>query len=292
MDNSAALLDGFTNYIKHMSGNTIAAYRRDMDNFLHFIMRHCDGVDAEKLSDVTQQDIRAWLAHRITKQGISKRSNNRALSALRVMYKYLLDTYDIDNKALLSMRQAKTPRLLPKPVALEQINETLNALTIDSWIEKRDRALILLLYGCGLRISEALNLQMSQINNDTLFIKVIGKGNKERSVPVLSEVIETIIAYKEERPVTESPYLFIGQRGKKLSRHYFARHIKELSAGKIHAHQLRHSCASHLLNNGGSIKAIQQLLGHASLTSTQIYSNVSNAKLVGEYQKHHPRAKK
>ena len=284
-----AFIDGFIDYINNMSANTISSYTSDIKNFVNFTLMHRAKFDHQTLESMSIQDIRAWLTHRLVRENVSKRSNNRALSALKVLYKYLRDVHKIDNKVFLSLQHAKNPTMLPKPPSSENINKIINSIDTNSWVGLRDKAIIMMLYGCGMRISEVLSIQTEQIEPNTIFIKIVGKGNKERTIPILSEVLTATLEYKENRPM-EHKFLFIGEHGKKLSRNYFANKIRQISSCTIHAHMLRHSCASHLLNNGGSIKAIQQLLGHASLSSTQIYANVTKNKMIQEYNAHHPHA--
>ena len=275
-----SLIEEFIQHLKLRSANTICAYSSDIRDFLTFIeVRNEEPATIKTMVSIKKDDIREWLTYRVSKQNLSARSNNRAISALRVFCKSIM--HATQNNFMDSIRLARTKRTLPKSVPIEQIDFAIKNKTGD-WTALRDKALVMLLYGSGLRISEALSLLTEQFTEKTGFITVKGKGNRARTVPLLPNTLESIMQYIAKKP--DSSLLFISKKGKPLSRSYFARELKKNSG--ISPHMLRHSCASHLLNEGLPIRKVQQLLGHKSLSSTQIYTSVSMPNLIREYKKH------
>jgi len=284
---------------RRASPHTIEAYSRDISAFLQFLAEYLgQKASIESLSALEPNDFRAWLAALV--QAKKQRSSTaRALSTLKSFYRYLARAHKIDLAAIKAIRGPKLPKSLPKALTIEEAVETLENVTEihpTHWIGLRDKALFSLLYGCGLRIGEALSLTRA-VHPVAETLIITGKGNKQRLVPVLPTVGDAIGAYVAACPYpmpSDSP-LFLGARGKAMSPR-----IAQLQMQKLRLmlglpdtatpHALRHSFATHLLANGGDLRTIQELLGHASLSTTQRYTNIDDQRLRAIYDEAHPRA--
>lgn len=285
--------------LKGRAANTVAAYRRDVTGFLDFLARHHGGpMGLGALVALDQPDLRAWMAHE-RGRGVSTRSLARALSAVKTFLRWLSDRDGGEPTAILSARSPKYRRKLPRPLtedAARAMLATVGDDARDDWIAARDTAVVTLLYGCGLRISEALGLTGAQARlPDTLRIR--GKGGKERLVPVLPAARTAVAAYVALCPFDLGPAdaLFRGARGGPLSPRLIAKAMERARArlglpATATPHAMRHSFATHLLSAGGDLRAIQELLGHASLSTTQAYTAVDAARLMEVYDAAHPRA--
>jgi integrase/recombinase XerC len=288
---------------RRLSPHTLAAYRSDLSAFLRFLTEHLGEVPGiGQIALLKPADLRAWLAERAT-QELARSSSNRALSAVRSFLRWLSRNNLVDTTALASLKGPRTPRALPKAIAVDEAAELAVALedsAVEPWIGARDLALLLLLYGCGLRIGEALSLRRADAPlPGTDVLRVIGKGRKERLVPVLPAVAEAIEQYLKLCPYPQSREdpLFLGVRGGPLSPRILQRSLHELRMrfglpDWATPHALRHSFATHLLAAGGDLRTIQELLGHASLSTTQRYTAVDAARLSSVYRRAHPRARK
>ena len=284
---------------RRTSANTVDAYYSDISAFLDFLSDHRgETTGLAALSSLEATDFRSWLARRAT-DGLSRSSSARALSALRSLFRFLDRTDRVQNNSLSEIRGPRLPRSIPKP-----LNET-DALDLLSraaerapqpWIAARDVALLTLLYGCGLRIDEALRLDQDQLPaGDTMLIT--GKGGKQRLIPVLPAVTRAIEDYLQVCPFergTGHP-LFYGARGGRLNAGVVQRLVRGLRRElglpeTVTPHALRHSFATHLLAGGGDLRTIQELLGHASLSTTQRYTDVDAERLQDVYRRSHPRA--
>ena len=284
---------------RRASPRTTDAYRRDISQFLQFLAKHRGGApDLKMLEGLKPADLRSFLAER-RGRGIEHASNARALSSLRSLFRWLDRNHYAANHAIARVKSPKLPKSAPKPLTQPEAEALIDDAGEDSlpWIAARDTALFTLLYGCGLRIAEALDLTRRAIPlGDTL--TVLGKGRKERVVPVLPAVSEAIERYLKLSPFAggKTAPLFIGARGKRLQAGVVQKRMRDLRA-KLglpdHAtpHKLRHSFATHLLADGGDLRAIQELLGHASLSTTQRYTEVDAAALLKVFERAHPRAK-
>lgn len=250
------------------------------------------------LSRVVLRDMRAWMAHERT-QGIGARTLARKLSAVKSFYRWLAERDGFDATSILSTRSPKFTAKLPRPMAsdaAENMINTTEAIAQSDWVGARDAAIVTLLYGCGLRISEALNLQGRDAPLPDV-LRIIGKGGKERLVPVLPAARSGVNAYLRLCPhphIPDQP-LFRGVRGGALNPRQVQKVVEQarLQLGlpaSATPHAFRHSFATHLLNAGGDLRAIQELLGHASLSTTQAYTAVDTARLMEVYEKAHPRA--
>lgn len=285
---------------RRASDNTVEAYLGDLRGFLGFLNGHLGGpVGLDDLARLTPADIRAWLARR-TGQGLARSSTARALSAVRGFFRHLDRRGLCSNAAVETVRPPRLPRRVPRPLSTDQTTDVL-ALADDPdlprWVAARDLALLMLLYGGGLRIGEALALDVGQVKGAGEALRVTGKGNKQRVVPVLPRVRQALDAYLALRPdgaPAASP-LFVGVKGKRLDPGVAQKRFRELRlyaglADSATPHALRHSFATHLLGSGADLRTIQELLGHASLSTTQRYTEVDSESLLAAYRAAHPRA--
>ena len=299
--------DAFTNWlgnlkeVRNLSDNTLISYKHDVKNFLEFINTHTGSeISIKYLNDMKISDFRSFLSY-LRNKDISSTSIARIISSLKSFFNYLLNTNLIESTVVQSLRTPKQKKSLPRPISSELAIETIKHaqdMEKEKWIGMRNKSILMLLYGCGLRISEALNLNFEDINeNDYLIIK--GKGNKERMVPLMDYVKNDIENYIHECPknfMKDDP-LFVGKRLDRLSPRiiqYVLEKIRHnLSLPETATpHALRHSFATHLLDSGGDLRTIQELLGHSSLSTTQKYTKVETEKLYDAYSKTHPLAKK
>jgi integrase/recombinase XerC len=288
---------------RQLAANTAEAYGRDVSQFLAFLARHLNRLsDMKQLLALQARDVRAFLAER-RGEGVGSRSLARTLSALRMFYRFLERRGYGKNDAIRSVSLPKLPHSVPKPLTAPKATALVDGADIASpdaaeWILARDTAVLALLYGSGLRISEALSLKRRDApikGRDML--RVTGKGSKTRVVPVLPvvrEAVERYLALCPLKPGSDDP-LFVGARGKQLSPRIIQLRIANARAAlglpdTATPHALRHSFATHLLGAGADLRAIQELLGHASLSTTQGYTEVDRAHLLKAYDKAHPRA--
>lgn len=301
---AAALLAQWTAHLREerrFSGNSVDAYQRDVAAFLGFLSAHLGGEpSARDLAELEPRDLRAYLAHR--RQGadaLSDRSISRALAAIRSFYRYLERRHGVTNARLALVRGPKLKRSLPRPVseagARHLIAEAL-ATGADDWQGARDTALLTLLYAAGLRISEALALTGGDLPLPDA-LRVTGKGGKERVVPLLAPARQAIQRYVELCPYTidEDAPLFRASRGGAFSSRMAQALMERLRIrlglpSSATPHALRHAFATHLLANGADLRAIQDLLGHESLSTTQSYTSVEAQKILQAYRRAHPRA--
>jgi integrase/recombinase XerC len=289
---------------RRMSPKTVEAYGRDVRQFLAFLAEHLGGkITLGALTRLAPQDVRACMAARRA-DGIGGRSLMRMLAGARSFARFLERNGRAKVGALSAVRAPKVAKTLPKPLTIasaKRITETELRAGEEraAWILARDAAVLALLYGSGLRISEALGLKRKDVpapgQGDA--IVVTGKGNKKRMVPILPQVLEFVAAYIAQCPhvlAAEAP-LFVGERGGPLSPRVVQLAMEQLRGTlglpeSATPHALRHSFASHLLARGGDLRAIQELLGHASLSTTQVYTQVDTERLLEVYRNAHPRA--
>jgi integrase/recombinase XerC len=281
------------------SDNTILAYQGDVADFIAFMTGHFgapQGLGA--LARIGVSDMRAWMAAE-RGGGLGARSLARKLSAVKSFYKWLAEREAFEPTAVLTTRAPKFQKKLPRPLAEDAARamiETVEAQAREPWVATRDMAVVTLLYGCGLRISEALGLTGRDAPLPEV-LRIIGKGGKERVVPVIAPARQAVAAYCEACPfdLDADGALFRGVRGGPLS----PRAIQSVMAharlqlglpASATPHAMRHSFATHLLEAGGDLRAIQELLGHASLSTTQAYTAVDTARLMAVYAQSHPKA--
>ena len=292
---SDRLIDGFIDNVwleKGLSQNTLNAYRQDLSNFSNWL----NPVYLEKATKINLLD---YLAYRL-KQGYSSRSTARSLSSLRAFYAYLLSKSLIIENPTSKIQSPKLGHSLPKVLSEEDVEKLINAPNTKEPTGLRDRAMLELLYACGLRISELINLDVLNLNIRQGVAKVLGKGGKERLVPIGGQALDWIsnyLTYGREQLITDnkkSPYLFLSNRGTGMTRQAFWYRIK-LYANKsgvdrsLSPHTLRHAFATHLLNHGADLRTVQLLLGHTSLSTTQIYTEVARHRMKELHREHHPR---
>jgi len=277
---------------RRYGANTLSAYETDLDDYLE-----CAGTDAAGASP-DRRLFRSWLAD-MAGRNLARSTIARRVSALRSFYRFCGRTGRIAVEDLSWLRAPRPPKSVPKPVSEEDARSLLAAIFQrrgDDWAKQRDFALLMMLYGCGLRISEALSLTRSDAPLAD-WLRITGKGGKVREVPVLPAIAEAVAAYIGSCPYDGGPdaALFVSSRGKAFGARAAQRLVEalrlELSLpAHVTPHALRHAFATHLLGNGADLRAIQELLGHASLSTTQRYTNVDEAHLVRLHRETHPRA--
>ena len=285
---------------KRASPHTLRAYGDDVARFLGFQAAHVGGaVTVKRLEKLTPADIRAFISSRRS-EGLGAGGVQRALAAVRSFYKFLAREGILENAAPKAIRTPRVRRSLPRPLAVADAERVLaDAGEHDvKWLGSRDAALLTLLYGAGLRISEALGLKRGDVPlGQTL--TVLGKGSKERSIPVLPLVATALADYAAQIPFNGPPGspLFLSRRGKPMSPREAQALMQRLRGRlglpeKATPHALRHSFATHILQGGGDLRSVQELLGHASLSTTQIYTAMDTAQLLQTYQNAHPRGRR
>ncbi|MEC9347231.1 MAG: tyrosine recombinase XerC [Pseudomonadota bacterium] len=282
---------------RRLAARTVEAYARDLDDFLGFLTRHRGRPPTlDSLNDLGPPDFRAWLAHR-RRRGVGAASNARGISALKSFFRRLDRAGTLHNAAAMALQPPKTPRRLPRPLSPERALALVDAPleTRRDWQALRDHAVLCLLYGVGLRISEALGLTVDDVPlGDSL--RITGKGGKVRLVPVLPAVRDAVEACRGACPFDETPGrpLFLGARGGPLRPELVQGAIRRLRGAlglpsTVTPHALRHSFATHLLGGGGDLRAIQELLGHASLSTTQVYTEVDAEALYATWRAARPK---
>ncbi|CAN7204236.1 tyrosine recombinase XerC [Pararhizobium sp. LjRoot235] len=285
---------------RRLSDKTVEAYERDTRQFLHFLTGHLSGpVRLSDIHSLRPGDLRGFLAAR-RKAGAGARTLGRGLAGLRSFLRHLEKKGLANAAGASAVRSPKQPKSLPKPLtdkdALTVVTHEAQ-LAEEPWIAARNAAVLTLLYGCGLRISEALDLTPSDFSGMPTALRIHGKGGKTRVVPLLAAAIDAVRAYEKLCPchlVQDGP-LFRGAKGGKLQAAIIQREMQRLRGAlglpdTATPHALRHSFATHLLAGGGDLRTIQELLGHASLSTTQVYTGVDSARLLEIYDRAHPRA--
>ena len=279
--------------------NTIKAYQTDVLGFLAFMGQHqADQLGLGPMARVTLSDMRSWMAHE-RGRGVGARSLARSLSAVKSFYRWLSDREGFEPTAVLSTRAPKFQNKLPRPLTEDGAVAMIDTVELQArapWVAARDAAVVTLLYGCGLRISEALGLTGADVPLPVV-MRIIGKGGKERIVPVIDAARDAVAAYLRlcPWPVDPDAPLFRGARGGPLNPRLIQKVMEQARMqlglpATATPHAMRHSFATHLLTAGGDLRVIQELLGHASLNTTQAYTAVDTARLMEVYDKAHPRA--
>lgn len=285
---------------KHFSKHTLRAYTSDMEYFFDFLTRHLGKPPSmNDLGEASIRDFRSWLSKK-TMEGAGAATRARSLASVRNFLKWLDRNGHLHNPAIASIRTPKMPRKLPRalpPKQAREVVENADSIPKKNWIGMRDRALFMLLYGCGLRIDEALQLNYGTrpLNGE---VRVMGKGSKERMVPVIPVVEKMLNEYLAVVPFPmekETP-LFLGAKGGRLAQGVAQRDLRNLRKAiglpeSVTPHALRHSFATHILVGGADLRTIQELLGHASVSTTTRYTDYDNAQIMEIYMKAHPRAK-
>ena len=279
---------------KGLADLTLRAYQQDLRQFSRWLTAH-----NRRLAEADQACIQEYLAERFD-TGASARSNARLLSTLKQYYRHLIRVGERQDNPTALISAPKIHRSLPPSLGERDIEKLLQAPELESPYGLRDRCMLELMYSSGLRVSELVGLQLNQINTNLGLVRLVGKGNKERVVPVGEEALHWLLQYTRQarphlqtaKPVSDA--LFLSSRGKAITRQAFWQNIKKylLKAGVktvFSPHSLRHAFATHLLNHGADLRTVQMLLGHSSLSTTQIYTHIAQERLASIHAQHHPR---
>lgn len=292
MAQNTRLFKDYSYYLKierGLSPNTVAGYCSDMELFVS-----ATGLDA---AEVTSSDIVDYLSAR--SESLSKRSHARLLSSLRSFFDWMILEGEIKENPCDGVDSPKIGRYLPEVLSPEEVNAIMDSVDLSTWTGLRDRAILEVLYGCGLRVSEAAGLRISNIYKEEGFLRIIGKGNKERIVPIGEMASDALDAYFGARPEPAGgcgDVVFLNRFGKPLSRVSMFNMVKTraMLAGvtkEISPHTFRHSFATHLIENGADLRAVQEMLGHESILTTEIYTHIDSSTWQGSIIAHHPRNK-
>jgi integrase/recombinase XerC len=286
----------YLQFEKRYSQHTIIAYQTDLEQFFTFLISQ---YDAPPLTDITSGFVRSWLAE-MRGEAITPKSLNRKISSLKSLFKYLLKMGEVKASPLSTIISPKVGKRLPSFVATGEM-ETLTAYVEfpKTWRGDTDKLLLDLFYAAGMRLSELINLKESQVDSSNCQVKVLGKGNKERIIPVSKDLMTRLISYMQNKKQLEFqfflPNVFVNEKGKALYAKYVYNVVKKnlslvTTLQKKSPHVLRHTFATHLTNNGADLNAVKELLGHSSLAATQIYTHNTIDKLKDIYKKAHPKA--
>ena len=286
------MIKDYRNYLRierRMSPNTVTSYCHDVEEFLKFV--------GYSPAAITSEDIESYLGH-VTSAGLSKRSSARLLSALRNFFDWCVEEGEIQDNPCDRVDAPKLGKYIPSVLSVEEVSSILESVDLKAPFGKRNRAILEVLYGCGLRVSEAAALRISHIYLTEGFIDVIGKGDKQRLVPLGEVAAEAIRAYLPERPAPAErrfeDILFLNKFGKPLSRVSIFKLVKDqaMVAGihkEISPHTFRHSFATHLIENGADLRIVQEMLGHESILTTEIYTHIDTSTWHQSVLDHHPR---
>lgn len=290
----------FTDYLlieKNYSIHTVNAYKKDLESFADFIEKE---FNSKSINKINYAQIRTWIVY-LVESGLTNRSINRKVSSLNSYYKFLLKVEEIKINPLNKHKALKTSKKVQIPFSENEITTVLDQLALNDGFEgKRDKLIIELFYSTGIRRAELIEIKINDVNEANKTLKVLGKRNKERIIPLLDSVLQSIKKYKHERSnlinIQNHDYLFLTKKGVKIYETLVYRIInnyfsKVSSKVKMSPHILRHSFATHLLNQGADLNAVKELLGHSSLAATQVYTHNSVAELKRVYSNSHPRNK-
>jgi integrase/recombinase XerD len=281
------------------SDNTVQAYRRDLRRYCSWMREQ----GRSEIEQITRDDIRTFLGL-LQELGFAPASIERAVSAIKSFHRFAVRERFCTDDPTATLRLPKTPDTLPVALSIEQMNQLLDQVFPETPAGLRDQAILEVLYGCGLRVSELTGLDLADISLSDAFLRVTGKGDKDRVVPLAGAAARALVAYLGEgrpqlhskRSVTaqDGSAVFLNARGGRLTRvavfHIVERYGREVSLPHLHPHLLRHSFATHLLEGGADLRSIQELLGHANIMTTQIYTHVDRSHIREEYLSTHPRA--
>jgi len=298
--NTQSYLKGFSAYLKlerSLSGNSIEAYLNDVDKLVQYYLF----IDKNlSLNDVTLTDLRAFITW-LNEVGMQANTQARVISGIKAFFAYLMQENIVDDDPTAMLEAPKVSRKLPDTLNIHEINDLIDAIDASKPEGMRNKAIIEMLYGCGLRVTELVELRLSNIYAETEFIKVVGKGNKERLVPIGSVALKLLDIYTTQNRVHlnikkgQEDFIFLNRSGSRLSRISVFNLIKSLAEKtgihkSISPHTLRHSFATHLIEGGADLRAVQEMLGHASITTTEIYTHLDRDYLKSVIMQFHPRS--
>lgn len=289
------LIEKYINYVlfeRRLSKNTASSYKNDLDKFMLYLKDN--SINSFKKAE--KRDITNYLEY-LDNNHITTSSIARKLTTIKNFYTYLEKTEIVKKNITEGIERPKLRKKLPEVLTIEEVDKLLD-INLNTAFDYRNKAMLELLYGTGLRISELLDLKLSDIDFENCIVRCMGKGSKERIVPIGEYVIFYLNTYLEYRKVLlknkKSDYLFLNSRGSRLSRFSFFKILKQLLITKgikknISPHSLRHSFATHILEGGGDLRSIQELLGHSDISTTKIYTHISNKQIKDDYEHFHPR---
>ena len=284
-------LRSFLNYLlvdKGLSNNTAKAYEADISSFFQWL----DNEDL-KYKNLQEAHINQYISF-LFQRKMRSSSVNRKISSIKSFYIFLVKRNFLKNSPLNDLVTPKQEKYLPESMSEAEVDKLLNSPDVSNKIENRDKAMIEMLYATGMRISELVNLKMTDVDMKRCVVKVFGKGSKERLVPFGETALDSLRSYLNEREQSSSKEIFLSNRGKKMTRVAFWQRVKiylirENLKNSISPHTLRHAFATHLLNRGADLRSVQLLLGHSDLSTTQIYTHIAKQRLSDVLKKHHPR---
>ena len=284
-------LRSFLNYLlvdKGLSNNTVKAYEADISSFFQWL----DTEDL-KYNNLQEDHINQYISF-LFQRKMRSSSVNRKISSIKSFYIFLVKRNFVKNSPLNDLVTPKQEKYLPESMSEAEVDKLLNSPDVSNKIENRDKAMIEMLYATGMRISELVNLKITDVDMKRCVVKVFGKGSKERLVPFGETALDSLRSYLNEREQSSSKEIFLSNRGKKMTRVAFWQRVKvylirENLKNSISPHTLRHAFATHLLNRGADLRSVQLLLGHSDLSTTQIYTHIAKQRLSDVLKKHHPR---
>ena len=284
-------LRSFLNYLlvdKGLSNNTVKAYEADISSFFQWL----DNKDL-KYKNLQEDHINQYISF-LFQRKMRSSSVNRKISSIKSFYIFLVKRNFVKNSPLNDLVTPKQEKYLPESMSEAEVDKLLNSPDVANKIENRDKAMIEMLYATGMRISELVNLKITDVDMKRCVVKVFGKGSKERLVPFGETALDSLRSYLNEREQSSSKEIFLSNRGKKMTRVAFWQRVKvylirENLKNSISPHTLRHAFATHLLNRGADLRSVQLLLGHSDLSTTQIYTHIAKQRLSDVLKKHHPR---
>ena len=284
-------LRSFLNYLlvdKGLSNNTVKAYEADISSFFQWL----DNEDL-KYKNLQEDHINQYISF-LFQRKMRSSSVNRKISSIKSFYIFLVKRNFVKNSPLNDLVTPKQEKYLPESMSEAEVDKLLNSPDVSNKIENRDKAMIEMLYATGMRISELVNLKITDVDMKRCVVKVFGKGSKERLVPFGETALDSLKSYLNEREQSSSKEIFLSNRGKKMTRVAFWQRVKiylirENLKNSISPHTLRHAFATHLLNRGADLRSVQLLLGHSDLSTTQIYTHIAKQRLSDVLKKHHPR---
>ena len=286
------LISSFLNFLyieKGLSKNTVHSYENDINSFSKWSLKYL----GQPIKKLLKADVNKYISF-LFKQGLKSSSVNRKISTIKSFYIYLIKKKIITFSPVEDISMPKKETYLPVSMSEIEVEKLLNSPKLNIYIERRDKAMIEMLYATGMRISELVNLKLTDIDKKRLVVKVLGKGQKERLIPYGEAAADALNAYLNDREKSNIKETFLSNRGTKITRGAFWNRIKiylnrENLKASISPHTLRHAFATHLLNRGADLRSVQILLGHSDLSTTQIYTHIAKQRLGEIHKKHHPR---